>query len=129
MKRSKSEKVQCMSELATNPIVVVISTGVVICVLYCVGRCVVGCFQDFLITCCCLDPKNGKVKTSKRLSKRDVIDIIDDHLKNRSRTKVPTAEPPLLAQLKTKETKGSKKTTNELNAMEAPLPEPALESV
>jgi len=89
------------NELSTNPVVVTIGVGISLCLLYCVARCVVGCFQDFLITCCCWDPGDRRGARDKAgcLDERDVIEIINDHLEKRGHTRVPNAEPPPLTEL------------------------------
>lgn len=92
-----------MSELSTNPVVVTIGVGISLCLLYCVARCVVGCFQDFLITCCCWDPsKRSRGQNSKTqcLDESDVIDIINGQLEKRGHTRVPDTELPPLIKLK-----------------------------
>ena len=94
---------KAMSQLSTNPVVVTIGVGISLCLLYCVARCVVGCFQDFLITCCCWDPTNrsrGQNSKTQCLDERDVIDIINENLKKMGHTRVPNTEPPPLTELK-----------------------------
>ena len=80
---------------------VTIGVGISLCLLYCVARCVVGCFQDFLITCCYWDPGDRRGARDKAgcLDKRDVIDIIKDQLEKRGHTRVPDKEPPPLTEL------------------------------